>query len=934
MNALEEKLLAIQHLVAQSDALLKRKQFAKSEAKLVAAYKIYDELKTCKKQPEQSVTTETPPDCAAQASPSERLPSYFEAAETAVRSFLEANLFGQPDAIEAGVHAYLQSMATIKRPDQPLCITMALGRSRTGKSELPRLLAQFLHGDRRALVRVDLSQYREDHQIATLIGSPPGYVGYKDPAKFSRETLEKSRAGSKNKQIILVLEEFEKAHPVVADVLLGLFDNGELELASGETVDFRDVMIFMTSNLAAKELSQLGKTFVGFSARNQAPSDKQILSEVNRMLAKHYRPEFVNRLDRIVIYRDLDEDSIRKILHREIAWLAAEVKRTTKSILVLEDSAEHAIIQTAMAKAEFADDDSGAGSAVAEIKRIISQQLIKKVNGAIAAKKPCDNSKLVARCTGTSPDEIELSLENITIALPPESTPTQPPNRVKSSQRASEHLFRATVNLLSQLQPRNRDTRSITLCRLACNLSLSTLPADEVVPPLLVAAESYIKDRNFATAEACLKLCEDRSIELKNPADRLPTAALAATYWQSRQKWRIALTKLRSLLELQRTAGGGKQDQASTLLRIGICLTQSRKYSEALTELQKAIHLTMEPDQRAVIFCRMAEVHRALDQLQQASDLIKQADSELHSDKRCTESHIVLLEERCALSYAENHYAEAKVGYTQALALRNSLNGEDSIEAAAIKARIAMCEFSLRRNDAAAVLLEESARTYKRHRCIRTASGATILAKLSGIYKLQGRLIESTAIADGIEEIEAEVGTGNPPSYIALYEQALQAQYDENFESAQSIYLQLLELTRTAQAELTPETPAIYLRLHQVSEARKSLAEAELHLVRAQVVLRELFGCRRDVDLISGAIRLAEAFSIQAKDTWADAFYALALKFADRYGTLSQQADVCSQYAHFLENSERHVEALQLKSRATRLRRKRKKRKPEPSMIV
>lgn len=225
--------------------------------------------------------------------------------EQAFRAFLEANLFGQPKAIDAGVDAYLKSISLVKQLNRPCFTIMSLGQSRTGKSELPRLFAQHIHGSKNNLLRVNLAQYQHSAQITTLIGGSPIWVGYEQPPAFGEKKLNASRGESQNKQVILVLEEIEKAHPAVADVLLGILDNGEAELQNGEKSDFSNVIIFMTSNLGTAELANIGKCWLGFGTGPQSASDQQIKNTIQKELSKHYRPEFINRIDKIVVYNDL-----------------------------------------------------------------------------------------------------------------------------------------------------------------------------------------------------------------------------------------------------------------------------------------------------------------------------------------------------------------------------------------------------------------------------------------------------------------------------------------------------------------------------------------------------------------------------------------------------------------------------------------------------
>lgn len=321
--------------------------------------------------------------------------------EKQFRSFLENNLFGQPEAVDAGVEAYLKSISPVKETNRPCFVIMSLGQSRTGKSELPRLFAQYLHGSKRNLLRVNLAQYQHDCQITTLIGASPTWVGYDQPATFSRKKLTESRGESTNPQIVLVLEEIEKAHPAVADVLLGVFDNGEAELANGQISSFTDVIVFMTSNLGSAQLAALGKGGLGFNTGGQDVTDTQIRNTVQQCLSRHYRPEFVNRIDRLVVYRDLSREAFEAIVDREIRDFQQHIKECTASKMqfeiVLDESARGYLIESSLAiSSNVTSTKDGIGSPIAELHRLISSELSLPIQRALISGLIRSKDRVVA----------------------------------------------------------------------------------------------------------------------------------------------------------------------------------------------------------------------------------------------------------------------------------------------------------------------------------------------------------------------------------------------------------------------------------------------------------------------------------------------------------------------------------------------------------
>lgn len=206
---------------------------------------------------------------------------------------LSARVVGQVDALRVVSNAVRRSRAGLQDPDRPIGSFIFLGPTGVGKTELARALAEFLFDDERAMVRVDMSEYQEKHTVARLIGAPPGYVGYEEGGQLTETVRRKPYS-------VVLFDEIEKAHPEVFNVLLQLLDDGRLTDGHGRTVDFRNTVVIMTSNLGS-ELWRNGGGAVDREA-------------VTRVLQAHFRPEFLNRIDEIVVFHQLDKEQLAVIV--------------------------------------------------------------------------------------------------------------------------------------------------------------------------------------------------------------------------------------------------------------------------------------------------------------------------------------------------------------------------------------------------------------------------------------------------------------------------------------------------------------------------------------------------------------------------------------------------------------------------------------------
>ena len=210
---------------------------------------------------------------------------------------LHERIVGQEEAVEAVAEAIRRARAGLSDPNRPIGSFLFLGPTGVGKTELARTLAYALFGDEAAIVRIDMSEFQEKHTVSRLVGAPPGYVGYEEAGQLTEALRRRPYS-------VLLLDEIEKAHPDVFNVLLQILDDGRLTDAQGRTVDFKHAVVIMTSNFGAERIR--AHTW-------QNESFEELKEDMNRLLRTTLRPEFVNRIDEVILFRSLDKDQIAQI---------------------------------------------------------------------------------------------------------------------------------------------------------------------------------------------------------------------------------------------------------------------------------------------------------------------------------------------------------------------------------------------------------------------------------------------------------------------------------------------------------------------------------------------------------------------------------------------------------------------------------------------
>ncbi|NGX31045.1 MAG: hypothetical protein K940chlam8_00404, partial [Chlamydiae bacterium] len=247
---------------------------------------------------------------------------------------LMQHVIGQPEATNQICRAIRRSKADIKDPNRPIGAFLFLGPTGVGKTLMARSLAVHMFGGEEAIIQVDMSEYMEKFAASRMIGSPPGYVGHEEGGQLTEQVRQRPYS-------VVLFDEIEKAHPDVLNLLLQILEEGRLTDSFGRKIDFRNTIVIMTSNLGADLIRK--NTEIGFGAKHDMLDYKTMQEKIESSMKKHFKPEFLNRLDGTIVFKALDKEALRKVIDLEVAKLQKRLE--TKGITItLDDGAKQFLV--------------------------------------------------------------------------------------------------------------------------------------------------------------------------------------------------------------------------------------------------------------------------------------------------------------------------------------------------------------------------------------------------------------------------------------------------------------------------------------------------------------------------------------------------------------------------------------------------------------
>ena len=275
---------------------------------------------------------------------------------------LHKRIVGQHEAIQAVSRAIRRTRAGLKDPKRPAGSFIFLGPSGVGKTETAKALAEFLFGNEHALIQLDMSEYMEKHTVSRLVGSPPGYVGYDEGGQLTEAVRRKPFS-------VVLFDEIEKAHPDVFNTLLQILEDGRLTDSQGRTVDFKNTVIIMTSNLGTQDLKRKS---IGFASESEELSYERIKEKVTEALKKQFRPEFLNRIDEVIVFHELTMDEVKSIVDLMLVRIREQLKSQALDLVLTDDA-------KALLGGKGYDPQLGARPLRRAIQRMLEDQLSEKV---------------------------------------------------------------------------------------------------------------------------------------------------------------------------------------------------------------------------------------------------------------------------------------------------------------------------------------------------------------------------------------------------------------------------------------------------------------------------------------------------------------------------------------------------------------------------
>jgi ATP-dependent Clp protease ATP-binding subunit ClpC len=298
-------------------------------------------------------------------------------------------------------------MAGLKDPNRPSGSFVFLGPTGVGKTELARTLAEYLFGDQDAMIRLDMSEYMERHTVSRLVGSPPGYVGYDEGGQLTEQVRRRPYS-------VVLFDEIEKAHPDVFNIMLQILEDGMLTDAQGRTVDFKNVVLIMTSNVGAQHINKTQS--LGFGGGNEGISYKEMKGRVQSELRKIFRPELLNRIDETIVFHKLEREDMRHIIE-------IQIQRLTKQLVEREVTLE--FTTEALDKLSDAGYDPAFGAR--PLRRVLQRMIEDPMSEMLLRGEIPNGSKVVIEPNDITYEDVseDETIVSIKVSQPKEVVPAE-----------------------------------------------------------------------------------------------------------------------------------------------------------------------------------------------------------------------------------------------------------------------------------------------------------------------------------------------------------------------------------------------------------------------------------------------------------------------------------------------------------------------------
>jgi len=247
---------------------------------------------------------------------------------------IKSNIVGQDDAIEKVVRAIRRNRVGLKDPNKPIGSFIFLGATGVGKTQLAKSLSKEMFDSKESLIRIDMSEYMEKFAVSRLVGAPPGYVGYEEGGQLTEQVRRKPYS-------VILLDEIEKAHPDVFNLLLQALDDGQITDSLGRKVSFKNTVIIMTSNIGARQLKEFGQG-IGFNtSAKKANADQHSKGVIEQALKRAFAPEFLNRIDDIILFNNLNQEHIFNIIDIEMISVLERIRALGYNVKISNDAKEY-----------------------------------------------------------------------------------------------------------------------------------------------------------------------------------------------------------------------------------------------------------------------------------------------------------------------------------------------------------------------------------------------------------------------------------------------------------------------------------------------------------------------------------------------------------------------------------------------------------------